>query len=200
MSAVMFDADFVSVLMMPPPPVANYDLNDPKQAANYHKLSAEYLAVKQTTAAEATRSNILISAVVWYELQAFAFPDGTTLASRLAGHMKILVEEIDVSAVNLAGELIRELRAHPTFCVRCLAVDANKPCTKCGRLGSSLNKTTDALIVAHAAILTTRKSVTTLYTLDGGPLHLGTGLPKKGYTLNVTRPPSPSGPLFPLPP
>jgi hypothetical protein len=187
----MFDADFVSVLMMPPPQVANYDLNDPKQAANYHKLSAEHLAVKQTTAAEAARSNILISAVVWYELQAFAFPDGTTLASRLAGHVKILVEEIDVSAVNLAGELIRE---------RCLAVDANKPCTKCGRLGSSLNKTTDALIVAHAAILTTRKSVTTLYTLDGGPLHLGTGLPKRGYTLNVTRPPSPSGPLFPLPP
>jgi hypothetical protein len=200
MSAVMFDTDFVSVLMMPPPRATDYDLNDQKQAANYHKLSTEHLAVRQTAVAESARSNILISVAVWYELQAFAFPDGTTLASRLAGNMKLVIEEIDVSTVNLAGELVRELRAHPTFCTRCMAVDANKPCTKCGRLGSSLNKTTDALVVAHAAILEKRKSVTTLYTLDGGPLHLATSLPKRGYALNVTRPPNPSGPLFTLPP
>lgn len=199
MSAVMFDTDFVSVLMMPPPQATDYDLEDPKQAANYHKLSTEYLGVRQTAAAEGARSNILISAAVWFELQAFAFPDGTTLASRLAGHMKVVVEEIDVSAIDLAGELVRELRAQPTFCMRCMAVDANKPCTKCGRLGSSLNKTTDALVVAHAAILEKRKSVTTLYTLDGGPLHLATGLPRRGYALNVTKPPNPSGPLFTLP-
>ena len=153
MSAVMFDTDFISVLMMPPPRTTDYDFNDQKQAANYNKLSTEYLAVRQTAATEGAQSHILISVAVWYELQAFAFSDGTTLASRLAGHMKLVVEEIDVSAIDLAGELIRELRAHPTFCTRCMAVDANKLCTKCGRLGSNLNKTTDALVVAHAAIL-----------------------------------------------
>jgi hypothetical protein len=46
MNAVMFDTDFVSVLMMPSPQATDYDLDDPKQAANYNRLSAEYLAVR----------------------------------------------------------------------------------------------------------------------------------------------------------
>jgi hypothetical protein len=196
MSAVMFDSDFVSILMMPPPDKTEFDLTDPMQQQRFNERATEYLAVKQTAITESARNNILISGAVWFELQAFVFPDGTTLASRLAQHTKVLVEEIDVSVIDLAGELLRERRKIPTFCPRCLAVDGAKPCTVCGRLGSKLNKTTDALVVAHAAVLEKRKSVTTLYTLDGGPMELARGLPKRGYAVTVGHPPNPSGPLF----
>lgn len=196
MSAVMFDTDFISVLLMPPPDKSRFNLADPVQLQRYNDLATEHLAVKQTALAESTKSDILISGAVWFELQAFVFPDGTTLATRLAQHLKLVVEEIDVSAVDLAGELLRERRKLPSFCVRCLAVAVDKPCTHCGRLGSTLNKTTDALVVAHAAVLEKRKGVTTLYTLDGGPMVLAAGLTSRGYSLIVTAPPNPSGPLF----
>lgn len=179
MSAVMFDTDFVSHVVGPPPPQTDRVHYD------------EWLAVQQVAKTAAASGDILLSAAVWFELQAVAFDDGNTLADRISAAMQVVIEEINAPVVDLAGRILRARRKLPKFCSRCLAVDADKPCTRCGRMGSRLNKTTDALIVAHAESI---PRVTTLYTLDGGPIELAKFL--KSSHLKVMNPPNPHGALW----
>ena len=194
--SVSFDTDFVATYIAPAPQVANYEMSTSVGQTLYLDHAETWQAVRQTVLIETSQTDVLISAAVWFELSAFAFPDGSTPATRLARAVKLVVEEIDLAVVDLAGDLLRSMRSIPGYCDRCLAVNVDKPCTRCGRLGSRLNKTTDALVVAHAAILEKRRGLTTHYTLDGGQVHLGTGLLSRGYNVNVTLPPNPSGPLF----
>jgi predicted nucleic acid-binding protein len=173
---------------MPEPP------RPPKTPAqDYQRLYDEWLAVQQIARSVSVSNDVLISAAVWFELQAFVFADGKSLAEKIASHMPapVVIEQIDVRVVELGGVLLRKMRANPKLCLRCLSVDADKPCKKCGRLGSRLHKTTDALIVAHAELI---ERVTTLYTLDDGPIDFSRGLASTHLT--VMKPGNPHGVLF----
>lgn len=177
MSAIMVDTDALSIAVLPQPPAGRPD-----------DLS-KWMAMQQVLN---RGDDVLISAIVWFELHRKVLPNGDTLADRIASKVHPTIEQVDLPVVELAAKLFRRQRGMVGYCDRCLSVAQDKPCTACNRLCSVNQKTNDLIIVAHAHHL---PWVHTLYSFDTG-VHAWGGTGALRVDLKVVPPPNPHGQLF----
>jgi hypothetical protein len=135
--------------------------------------------------------SIRMPTTAWLEVLWTTSEDERTYAMREL-HPRLSDDQLTLDAVEIAVKLARASRSFPNFCNKCWGTDIDKPCTKCGRLGCREDRRNDLVILASAVVA---EGVDTIYTFDGGMLHLA-GHELLG-TLRVVRPTPPAQGVLP---
>jgi predicted nucleic acid-binding protein len=131
---------------------------------------------------------INISAISWLEFLRGA--RGKEDPEKLqAVERKLRVLATDAAIARKANDLLTKREIQQKTCFVCLASALDKPCTKCGKNGSAVQRVNDAILVATAELTV---DITVLYSFDGGVLAYSGVVSRCA----IKQPAHPAGPLF----
>lgn len=175
--ATMLDTSVLSFLAM----------SEPVRGSNDHD---QWNAARQ----ESMRlGEVVISAVSWFELHQVRVPGKPdSFAEEIRRSCPVDVRELDVAVTDVAARMLVKARRGWTACPKCSVVVGERTCSACNRVVPNAFRTNDALIVAHASLLS---DVDLLLTFDSGMIDLAKFAPKS-TPIKVERPEHPHGKLW----
>lgn len=133
---------------------------------------------------------IAMASIAWHQIRRST--DSTLGQIVEKWSSRIFVVAMGQHAADRATELYRKVHGSPDVCQRCFGIKPPEPCSVCHAQRSKQKATDDILIAATADV---SYHISTLYSEDGGVLHLNQYCPN----VEIIRPPRPPAEPIPLP-